>query len=74
MSLLQALVGLSRSETVKQILGKLPVFNNGQLQSESQPDVFLSVCCVYVWVFFGGWGSFVYFVVPMGKVKSGSFP
>ncbi|XP_076447473.1 DDB1- and CUL4-associated factor 1-like isoform X2 [Babylonia areolata] len=29
----RALVGLSRSETVKQILSKLPIFNNGQLQN-----------------------------------------
>ncbi|XP_060078486.1 DDB1- and CUL4-associated factor 1-like [Ylistrum balloti] len=28
----KALVGLSRSETVRQIIGKLPLFNNGQLQ------------------------------------------
>nr|KAG5696452.1 hypothetical protein BaRGS_020989 [Batillaria attramentaria] len=29
----KALVGLCRSETVKQIVSKLPIFNNGQLQS-----------------------------------------
>ncbi|XP_069101399.1 DDB1- and CUL4-associated factor 1-like isoform X2 [Argopecten irradians] len=28
----KALVGLSRSETVRQIIGKLPLFSNGQLQ------------------------------------------
>ena len=28
----QALVGLARSDTVRQIMGKLPIFNNGQLQ------------------------------------------
>lgn len=33
---------MCRSETVRQIVGKLPVFNNGQLQSECF-DVMLSV-------------------------------
>ena len=28
----KALVGLSRSETMCQIMSKLPIFNNGQLQ------------------------------------------
>ncbi|KAJ8302050.1 hypothetical protein KUTeg_021037 [Tegillarca granosa] len=32
LKLLSALVGLSRSETVRQIISKLPLFNNGQLQ------------------------------------------
>lgn len=30
----RALAGLSRSETVRQIISKLPLFTNGQLQSE----------------------------------------
>lgn len=30
----KALAGLARSETVRQILSKLPMFTNGQLQSE----------------------------------------
>lgn len=31
----RALAGLARSETVRQIIGKLPLFANGQLQGES---------------------------------------
>lgn len=30
----RALAGLARSESVRQILSKLPLFNNGQLQSK----------------------------------------
>lgn len=30
----RALAGLARSDTVKQIIGKLPLFTNGQLQSK----------------------------------------
>lgn len=30
----KALAGLARSETVRQIVSKLPLFTNGQLQSE----------------------------------------
>lgn len=30
----KALVGLARSETVKQIVSKLPLFTNGQLQGK----------------------------------------
>lgn len=32
----RALAGLARSETVRQIISKLPLFTNGQLQSEYQ--------------------------------------
>lgn len=30
----QALAGLARNETVRQIISKLPLFTSGQLQSE----------------------------------------
>jgi HIV-1 Vpr-binding protein len=30
----RALAGLARSETVRQIISKLPLFTNGQLQSK----------------------------------------
>lgn len=35
----RALAGLARSESVRQIISKLPLFNNGQLQS------------MYTWLF-----------------------
>lgn len=37
----QALAGLARSETVRQIVGKLPLFSNGQLQCKL---LFISIC------------------------------
>ncbi|XP_033745476.1 DDB1- and CUL4-associated factor 1-like [Pecten maximus] len=47
----KALVGLSRSETVRQIIGKLPLFNNGQLQMlmkepvlQDRPQEFVKFC------------------------------
>lgn len=35
----RALAGLARSDTVKQIVGKLPLFTNGQLQSNNNPNI-----------------------------------
>lgn len=37
----RALAGLARSETVKQIIGKLPLFTSGQLQSKLEDLAFL---------------------------------
>lgn len=46
---LQALVGLSRSETVKQIISKLPIFINGHLQGKGRSSSWIPQCyCVWI--------------------------